>query len=132
MLYKFSITTDANTPVTSKKKTVLKLARGIIHQLDVQFPSGPSGLLHVHINDAIHQIFPYNTDENFASSNVNIRFREFIPLLEEPYQLDAFTWNEDDTYEHLVIIRIGILPAKVIAPWVLSFEERLESIFGGD
>lgn len=131
MIYKFLITTPANTAATAKLKTVLKLNKGIIHQLDVQFPPGPSGLLHLHINDAIHQVFPYNTDENFSSDNVNIRFKEFQPVLEEPFQLEAYTWNLDDTYSHDVIVRIGILPVQVIAPWLMTWEERLEAILGG-
>jgi hypothetical protein len=130
MLYNFKITTPANTLASAKQKTTIKLAYGVIHQIDVQFPPGPSGLLHCHINDAIHQIAPYNTDEDFASDNVNISYREFLPLLFEPYIMTVFTWNLDDTYEHSVIIRIGILPPAVLAPWLLSYEERIKAAMG--
>lgn len=131
MIYRFGISTPANTAESDKKKTVLQVTRGIVHQIDIQFPSGPSGLLHLAINDALHQLWPYNTDGSFAANNVNIRFKEFITLLEEPYQLEAYTWNLDTDYEHSVIIRLGILPSHIIAPWLMTYEERLEAILGG-
>ncbi len=130
MIYRFGITTPANTASTAKKETRLKIASGIVHQIDIRFPPGPQGLLHIHINDALHQVWPINPDEDFAAAGEVISFREFIPILTEPYELQAFTWNEDDTHEHLVIVRLGILPLNVIAPWLLEFEERLKILLG--
>ena len=131
MFYRFSISTDNTFTVTNKKKTLLPVAQGIITQLDVQFPPGPQGLLHLQIRYSLHQVFPFNTDESFASDSVNITFREHIPILYEPFELQAYTWNEDETFDHMVIIRIGILPVHVAAPWLLSFDERIKSILGG-
>jgi len=131
MVFRYSILTPANTAATAKKKTILKIAHGIITQIDIQFPSGPQGLLHLHINNSLHQIFPFNTGEDFASDSVLITFREHIPHLVEPFELQAYTWNLDDTYEHIIIIRVGILPVYVAAPWLLSFDERIHSILGG-
>lgn len=131
MIFRFGITTPANTAESSKQSTILLLAQGIIHQIDVQFPSGPAGYLHLQIRNALHQVFPYNPGEAFASSNVNIRFRDFIPILEPPFEFVADTWNTDDTYEHLVIIRLGILPVSVIAPWLTPFSERLQALLEG-
>lgn len=130
MMYVFNILTPANTAATAKKETVLKLCYGIVHQVEIQFPPGPAGLLHLHINGALHQIWPYNTGEDFASQNINISFREFIPILIAPYQFVAYTWNEDDTYDHTIIIRLGVLPPRVVAPWLLSYEDQLASALG--
>ena len=131
MLFRSIITTPKSTAVTAKQKTIIKVAHGIITQLDIQFPPGPQSLLHLQINDALHQIFPYNPDGAFASDSVNISFREYIPVLNEPFELQAHTWNEDDTFEHSVIIRIGILPLQVAAPWLLSFGDKIKNILGG-
>lgn len=130
MFYRYSITTPANTPITAKLHTDLKIAYGIIHLVEIQFPPGPIGLLHLHINDALHQLFPYNPDGHFSSDNVNISFREFIPVLIAPFLLTAYTWNLDDTYEHEVIIRIGILPPEVVAPWLMTYQERIQAAMG--
>lgn len=129
MLFRFGITTPANTAESNKKKTLLKVSYGIVSQIDIQFPPGPTGLLHLHINNALHQVWPFNTGEDFASHNVNISFRDFIPVLVEPYEFQAFTWNTDDTFNHLVIIRIGVLPVNVAAPWLMTLDDRLKSMF---
>jgi hypothetical protein len=130
MIYSFSISTPANTPESAKIDTQLKIAYGIIHSVEIQFPPGPCGLLHIHINDALHQLFPYNASEDFASDNETISFREFIPALIEPYILTAHTWNLDDTYAHLIIIRIGILTPEIIAPWLMTYQERIQAAMG--
>ena len=131
MFFRFGITTVANTAETAKLKTVLKVAKGIITQIDIQFPSGPQGLLHIHLNDALHQLFPFNTGEDFSSDFVNITFRDHIPFLTEPFEIQAYTWNTDDTYDHAVIIRVGILPVHVAAPWLMPFDERIRALLGG-
>ncbi len=131
MIYRFGITTPASTAASSKQSTVLRVEKGIVHQIEIQFPSGPSGYLHLQIRNALHQVWPYNTDEYFASSNVNIQFKDFIPILEPPFEFVAHTWNLDDTYDHLLIVRIGILPASIIAPWLTPFSERLQSLLEG-
>lgn len=131
MIFRFGITTPASTASSSKLATPLKIARGIIHHLDVQFPPGPSGLLHLHINNSLHQVFPYNTGEAYAADNVNISFRDYIPHLEPPFELTAYTWNTDTVNDHFIIIRIGVLPENIVTPWLQSLTSRLQSVFGG-
>lgn len=114
MIYRFGITTPANTLESSKQKTILKLARGVIHQLDIIFPPGPIGLLHLHINRGLHQVWPSNASDNFAIDNNVISFREHYELVQEPLELEAYTWNADDTYEHSLVIRVGLLSKKFI------------------
>lgn len=130
MLFVYNITTNASVAATNKKLTILKLTHGIITQLDVQFPPGPNGYLHLQITDGLHQVFPLNPEGDFASSFVNISFREYLPLLSVPYELQAYTWNLDDTYAHLVIVRIGILPVSVAAPWLMSFADKIKNALG--
>lgn len=109
MIYDFVITTPASTLVSAKQSTDLKLTGGIIHQIDLVFPSGPQGYLKVQINHGLHQVWPTNPEGYFASSDEKISFEEFYDLTTAPYTLTAYTWNDDDTYSHLVIVRFGIL-----------------------
>lgn len=109
MFYSFSISTPKDTTESNKQETILKLTRGIVHQVDILFPPGPAGLLHLHINAALHQVWPFNVIDNFATDNEKITFREHFEITGAPHELRAYTWNEDDTYPHKVIVRIGIL-----------------------
>jgi len=108
MVYLFSVARLPEGTEDTQSQTRLLLCRGIIHQLDIYFPKGSYGLLHLHINNALHQVWPKNSGETFYGNDISVSFPESYPLLEEPYQLQAWAWNEDETYDHQVIIRIGI------------------------
>lgn len=110
MIYVFKIKTPANTAEADKQKTDLVLERGVTYRININFPPGPSELLHLQITDALHHVWPTNPDGSFASDSERINFEDEYPLLEPPYELYAYTWNLDDTYEHGVTIRIGIKP----------------------
>lgn len=114
MFYTFEITTPVNTPATSKLCTILPLTQGIIHQVEFRFPPGPKALVHIQVNRAIHQLWPYNTGEDLATDDECIRFQEHYDMDQPPFQLEAYTWNESDRYPHLIIVRIGVLRAETI------------------
>ncbi len=125
MIYIFDFETLGENTYTAdnKLKTVLPLEKGLTYKLDIVFPPGPAHLLHVQIRDAIHPVWPTNADADFAGDNDVITFEDEYPLLEPPYELEAHTWNLDDTYTHRVIIRIGVKsPEK-------EEIERLESLY---
>lgn len=129
MIYRFGITTSANTTEANATETDLPLGHGIIHKIDIYFPPGCSGLLHVVIRDALHQVFPFNRGESFAGNGETISFLEHLSLEAEPYELRAYTWNEDDTYDHDCIIRIGLLKKEFITPELMTWSEKLKMIF---
>jgi len=130
MIYSFSISTPKDTSAASPLETAMPLCRGVIHQVDFYFPPGSLGMLKLRVNSAIHQIWPYNTGEFMLGDDVYFSFREHIPLLDEPYRLQAFSHNLDDTYDHSLIVRIGVLPLNIAAPWLLSFSERMRAAMG--
>lgn len=124
MIYRFGIPTTTDDTKASPKKTILPLTKGIVHQLDVVFPPGCAGTLHVIIRDALHQVWPTNPDENFAADGQVITFKEHYDLEEEPYELQAYTWLEDASHPHSCIIRLGILPRRILTPWLTKWWER--------
>jgi len=127
MIYRFPITTPANTTEENRLETRLPLMKGVIHKLEIYFPPGAQMLHHIRILDALHQCWPTNSDESFACDNFTIAFREHLYLKEEPYELIVYTWNDDDTHDHTLVIRLGILRLKYIAPWLLSWREKITS-----
>lgn len=127
MIYRYGITTPAKTYEIDKKKTTLKIASGIVHQLDIVFPPGPCGLLHVAINRGSNQVWPTNPDDNFHSENEAIKYKEFYRFMAEPLEFTVYTWNEDETHAHLVIIRFGILKqSQIQGVWLPWSEETIE------
>jgi len=116
LIYVFDFETETIYGVNNKLKTVLELEKGVTYKLDIVFPPGPAHLLHVQIRDALHSVWPTNADADFAGDNHTITFEDEYPVIEPPYQLTAYTWNEDDTHVHRVIIRIGVKPIAIVEP----------------
>ena len=106
MFYVFAIATPANTPATAKVKTTLQLARGRVTGMQVHFPSGHIGLTHIQLARGLHQFYPTIPEANFSSSGEAIVWAEDFLLDFEPYELEAYTWNTDDTYDHTITVRV--------------------------
>jgi len=112
VIYVFPLLIPANTAETAKQRTVLALARGRVTRVMVEFPAGHVGLTHLYIRRGLHQVWPANPEGNFKSSNETILWDDDYDLTAAPFQLVAYAWNEDDTYEHTITVRIVLEPAK--------------------
>jgi len=117
MFYDFAITVPAGTTEAAPVEQVMKLTYGVIHRVEVQFPIGTQALAHCKIYHEEHQLLPTNPDGDFASDGYTIPIDEHYELFTEPYSLKAKCWNDDDTYAHVITIRVGILPQEVLSPW---------------
>ena len=121
MFYRYSLTVPALTPATALVTTTMRLAHGIIHQVEIGFPPGCAGLVHVGIYRFEHQVWPSNPDHDFAWDNYNIVIRgEAFGLVTRPYQMTLRAWSEDDSYAHTIVCRIGIRSPELHRPgsWV--------------
>ena len=108
MIYVFPLLIPANTLETAKQRTVLALARGRITRVMIEFPAGHVGLTHLYIRRGLFQVWPANPEVNFKSSNETILWDDDYDLTAAPFELVAYAWNEDDTYEHTITVRIVI------------------------
>jgi len=109
MIYQTTIKTAASVGETDDNKTTLSLNRGLLYQIDVYFPPGPSGLLHAQIFEKGVLLYPSSENESFIGDNHYISFNDTYLLTLPPYEFTVKTWNEDTKYAHTVIIRIGLL-----------------------
>jgi hypothetical protein len=128
MIFVFPITTVANTLEASKQKTILQLPRGHITGMQVHFPSGHIGLTHIQLARGLHQLFPTNPEANFSSSGEAIVWKEDIKLDTPPYQLEAYTWNLDDTYDHTITVRVEM---ELLSGEISSIEELVALLQAG-
>lgn len=131
MIYAYDITTAVGVTAASPQRTSLKVTKGLVYQIEIEFPPGPLGLLHVSIWDGGHQIWPSNPDFDFHGDNGYITFPDTYLKLVEPYEFTAQTWNEDDTYGHQIHIRIGMASSEVFMARYLpsiSFDKMVEAL----
>ena len=113
MFYEFTLTIPANTPATAPVESEVVLDHGRIVAVEVQFPRGCVGLVHVTINRELHQLWPSNPDGNIAGEDARISWSEDHPFLEVPYTLQLWGWNLDDTFPHTITFRLNLLPISV-------------------
>lgn len=107
----------------------MKVTKGLVYRVEVEFPPGPLGLCHVSIWDGGYQCWPSNPDFDFHSDNGYITFEDTYLKLAAPYEFRAITWNEDDTYQHTVHVRIGMVSSEIyMARFLptLSYDKMLE------
>lgn len=126
MFYVFPITIPANTPETAKLKTILALTAGKITRVHIEFPAGHCGLTHLRLNRGLNQVWPTNPEAAFSSSNETIPWAESYLLDQPPLQFEAYTWNEDDTYDHTITVRIEL----EALPVTKSLVEEVKALFG--
>lgn len=120
MNFSYSDNVPANTPESTKRRTRLYLAKGIITKVAIQFPTGCAELAHCTINRGLHQVWPTNPDGNYAADGYVIEFEENYELLTHPYSLDFITWNESTTYSHNLTVWLTILPKKSIMQYIMQ------------
>ena len=107
MIYTASITTDANTAEGDKEDVILQVTSGLLWMMEVDFPPGCCGLLHVQVFDGLYQVLPASPGESLHGDNVTVRFDDLYFKQAAPFELHIRTWNEDDTWPHSIQLRVG-------------------------
>lgn len=125
MIFCQAITIPPSTTVNAESEINVKLTHGILHKIEIMFPTGCFGLAGVSMHDALHQILPTSPETYFIGDGETISFREHLPILEAPYTIQIRGINYDDTFNHTITVRLGILPLEILAPWLLPYEQRV-------
>ncbi len=131
MFYNFAIVVTAGATAATPVSQVLKLTKGIIHRVEIEFPAGCRGYVSLALKDDGHQFLPTNPEGAFCTDNYTIVIDEHYPIDTAPYQLRAVAWAPSADYDHTITVRIGILRADVLSPFMsvakalAKFLERL-------
>ena len=116
MFYEYRLTIPANTPATAPTELEVELEHGRIVGVELQFPRGCVGLVHVQVRREHHQLWPSNPDGDIAGEDARISWQEDHYFTEQPYTLTLRGWNEDDSFAHTVTFRFNLLPLALPAP----------------
>ena len=119
MIFTASISTALSTGETNPDSNIIDLRWGIIHRLEVDIPGGHNGLTGIRFYHAEIQKWPTTPGQWLQGNNVQIGFNVFHVLLSEPFFLRVETFNSDTTYNHIIHVRIGVLP-----PWAVYFTPK--------
>ena len=129
MIYSYDIITPVGVTQAAPLRTRLKVTKGLVYRVEIEFPPGPLSLLHVAIFDGGFQLWPTNPDYDFHGDNGFISFEETYLKSNYPYEFIAQTWNEDETWDHTITIRLGMVSEEVYMARFLptvSYDKMLE------
>lgn len=110
MIYTVHLTLPANTSKAEPVDEFLKVSPGTLKKIEIQFPPGCAGLVHVQIHHLERLSWPSGGADSFIGDTFPLIFEEDHKILEIPRHFLIRGWNLDDTYPHTPIIRLGILP----------------------
>jgi len=120
MFYAWNFTLTHGRSATTKTVHELYMEKGTITRVEIVFPVGCANLVHVHLNDALHQVWPKDPQYKFIGDGVVIVCTDEYEIKEPPFTIQFHGWNEDDVYEHTITVRIQIVPAKEILHKVIG------------
>lgn len=118
MFYDFTLTVPANTAKSAPASETMKLTTGIIHRVEIQFPSGCLGAVHVYLEHEGHQFLPSNPDGSFASDGYTIPIDEHYEIKSGLTDMWVRGWSDAEDYDHTITVRVGILPLETVSPFV--------------
>lgn len=127
MFWDYPLLTSANTTQANASEFLLPFRPGVVKRVNVHFPRGCKGLVHVQILDGLTHLWPQNANDDFATDGETIFFEEHYVVKRPAPFFRAIVWNLDDTYEHRPRVRFLVLEEEYAEP-VLSLVNVLNTI----
>lgn len=103
------LNTFPNRSLTNLARSQLRITKGLVYKVEVQFPYGSAGLSGIAIFDGAFSVWPSNIGEFFTGDNVVISFEDLYLKEQPPYHFDIYAYNLDDTHKHKVFVRVGLV-----------------------
>ncbi len=113
MIYETRLTIPANTTQAQAVETDVSIHPGTVTVLEILFPTGCAGLVHVQILHWVRQIWPSNPNSDFTGNGDPMTFAEDYEVLDPPFFFTVRGWNTDELYPHTPIVRFQITPKQV-------------------
>lgn len=109
MVFAETVTVPKATLSSAPVKRTVKLTKGLVYQFEIYFPPGPSGLVGVRVREKDTQLYPVERTEWFVGDRVSLSYTDTYYVFEPPYEWEISVYNIDDTYEHTIQVRIGLM-----------------------
>jgi len=109
VLFEYRLTVPINTPEADAEPLECPLSAGTVTRVDVQFPAGCAGMVHVSIWRSDHQVWPVNLDGDIAGEDAIISWPKSYDLDDEPFGFEVRGWSPGTTYPHVITFRFALL-----------------------
>jgi len=116
MLFKIHKDVAANTAVTNQDWNKLKVAKGRVIEWLLHMPAEAADVMQLRVEYHGVQILPFTRNEFIYGIIQPTLIHDNILIDTPPYELDVFSFNIDDTYNHEFNLYVNVIPDKPITP----------------
>ena len=109
MIYVADTTFPANGAASSLTRQVLKVTKGLVYRVEFWFPPACEGLVHVALFDGGWQWLPTTRGVYLAANAAQLSFDDLYFKTTPPYEFTIQGYNTDDTFNHVLQIRLGMV-----------------------
>jgi len=128
MLFTKSFTIGTDNLESNPLVDTIKIAHGIITFVSIWMPPGVHGLVYCKLKHHEHTVFPSTEDMFLMTDGYPLEWDEYYESYQPPYELKFVGWLYGCTYEHVVTVRIAVLPRKAVL--ALAMVDAIKSFFG--
>ena len=133
MGFAWDITVPKNTTITDPKEQILKLTYGVIVKIDIKFPRGCHNMVKIRLTrGGLKNVCPMNPDEWIIGDNETVSFPMYYEIEDRPMQLEFTAISPETGYEHMITVRVSLLPRRVASmiPLIELLTKLLTRLFG--
>lgn len=111
----FAITTVSGNTITKTSPQVTRrgIPAGVITKVEVEIPSGVSGLSGVQIWGGGQLWYPADQSEWITGDGETVSFtdnRDIRKSMTTPKEIVIYSYNEDEANDHTLTVRFNIIP----------------------
>ena len=108
VIYEERLTVPPSTSPDNRLVKWFSAASGRLEMVEIVFPSGCAGLVHCVVLYQDLQLAPASIGQDFSGDGIVISFSENLKLAKSPNLFGLRCWNEDDTFEHTITLRLHL------------------------
>jgi hypothetical protein len=107
--YSYDYTFEEGHSKETQESLEMPCAWGTLTDVNISFPAGCHGVVHVHIDQELHQIFPTNAEADYALDDFTLSIKDEYELIEGTRKIYLIGWNEG-TYPHKISVSFTVVP----------------------
>jgi len=113
--YSYEYTFEEGHSKQSQESLEMPCAWGTLTDVNISFPAGCHGVVHVHIDQELHQIFPTNAEADYALDDYTLPITDEYELIEATRKIYLRGYNEG-CYPHKISVSFTVVPFERTTP----------------
>lgn len=113
--YSYEYTFEEGHTKETEEYLEMPCAWGTLTDMTITWADGCHGVVHVHIDQELHQIFPTNAEADYAMDGYTLLITDEYTLIEGTRKIYLRGWNEG-IYPHKISVSFTVVPFERTTP----------------